>query len=116
MDPGDAEYAPSISRHRILIFHQSPRVTFAHDNLSRIVVIKAVPPSKTSQLEILSFLNSPQLRASPENHTIPFIELVHSDEGLAFYCHARLDVDHGPLPKDMASRKSTITLQLLFSL
>ncbi|KAF8527608.1 kinase-like domain-containing protein [Hysterangium stoloniferum] len=58
-----------------------PRIVFAYDRLFRIVVIKAIPPSKSSELEILSFLNSPKLRALPGNHTIPLIESINSAEG-----------------------------------
>ncbi|KAF8507725.1 kinase-like domain-containing protein [Hysterangium stoloniferum] len=73
---GTPPYGPWRSRR--------PRIVFAYDNLFRIIVIKAIPTSKSSELEILSFLNSPTLRVLPGNHTMPLIESINTDEGWSF--------------------------------
>ena len=42
------------------------------------------PAYRANEFEILSFLNSPELRASPDNHTIPLLEFIESEEGWPF--------------------------------
>jgi hypothetical protein len=48
-------------------------------------VIKALPiPDGNTEVEILKTLNSEPLRSCPENHTIPLLEHIVSDEGWQF--------------------------------
>jgi hypothetical protein len=64
---------------------QRPRLIFAYDKYNRIVTIKALPiPDGNKEVEILKALNSEPLRSCPENHTIPLLEHIVSDEGWQF--------------------------------
>ncbi|KIJ28646.1 hypothetical protein M422DRAFT_37243 [Sphaerobolus stellatus SS14] len=71
----DEEYENSPNAWQI----SPPTLTYAYDRLKRIV-----DRNDSEEIRILEYLNNEQLRSCPENHTIPLIERIASNEGWDF--------------------------------
>ncbi|KAJ7093370.1 kinase-like domain-containing protein [Mycena belliarum] len=53
----------------------------AHDSQDRVCAIKALHNSRArTEIDIISFLNSPKLRACADNHTIPILDKIVTDD------------------------------------
>ncbi|KAJ7093363.1 hypothetical protein B0H15DRAFT_971783 [Mycena belliarum] len=56
---------------------QCANLKMAHDSQDRVCAIKALHNSRSrTEIDIISFLNSPKLRACADNHTIPILDKI----------------------------------------
>ncbi|CAK5266712.1 unnamed protein product [Mycena citricolor] len=58
-----------------------PTLKMAYDTQSRVCAVKALHNVRNrAEIDIITFLNSPKVRALPENHTIPVLDKIVTDD------------------------------------
>ncbi|KAJ6619292.1 kinase-like domain-containing protein [Mycena sp. CBHHK59/15] len=60
---------------------QCPSLKMGYDAQDRIVALKALHNSRArAEIDLITFLNAPTMRACPDNHTIPLLDKIVTEE------------------------------------